>query len=124
MMCLSCPPELQINPRIEKTLHTIARQIGLVMENVRLQEATRSLTITDPLTGVANRRMLEMMLDQALARADRFGQEVSIIMSDIDHFKRYNDAYGHLDGDKALCDVANNIFQGNEENRPGGSLWR
>jgi diguanylate cyclase (GGDEF)-like protein/PAS domain S-box-containing protein len=106
VMCLSCPPELQINPRIEKTLHTIARQIGLVMENVRLQEATRSLTITDPLTGVANRRMLEMMLDQALARADRFGQEVSIIMSDIDHFKLYNDTYGHLEGDKALCDVA------------------
>ena len=106
VMCLSCPPELQINPRIEKTLHTIAREIGLVMENVRLQEATRSLTITDPLTGVANRRMLEMMLDQALARADRFGQEVSIIMSDIDHFKLYNDTYGHLEGDKALCDVA------------------
>jgi diguanylate cyclase (GGDEF)-like protein/PAS domain S-box-containing protein len=106
VMCLSCPPELEINPRIEKTLHTIAREIGLVMENVRLQEATRSLTITDPLTGVANRRMLEMMLDQALARADRFGQEVSIIMSDIDHFKLYNDTYGHLEGDKALCDVA------------------
>jgi diguanylate cyclase (GGDEF)-like protein len=76
------------------------------MENVRLQETTRSLTITDPLTGIANRRMLEMMLDQALARADRFGQEVSIIMSDIDHFKQYNDTYGHLEGDKALCAVA------------------
>jgi diguanylate cyclase (GGDEF)-like protein/PAS domain S-box-containing protein len=106
VICLSCPSEFEINSRIEKTLHTIAREIGLVMENVRLQETTRSLTITDPLTGIANRRMLEMMLDQALARADRFGQEVSIIMSDIDHFKQYNDTYGHLEGDKALCAVA------------------
>ena len=64
----------------------------------RLSDAAR----TDPLTGLLNRRGFDEVLDIELARAERAGSSCSLILADLDHFKRVNDAYGHPEGDKVL----------------------
>jgi diguanylate cyclase (GGDEF)-like protein len=73
--------------------------------NAALDRQIRS----DPLTGVANRRGLAEALDRAWRAAARDGQAVSLLMIDIDHFKAYNDCYGHPQGDACLKAVANTL---------------
>jgi diguanylate cyclase (GGDEF)-like protein len=62
--------------------------------------------MSDPLTGLANRRSFDQALRTELRRATRAGHPLSLLMVDIDHFKRFNDTYGHLVGDDVLCLVA------------------
>ena len=64
------------------------------------------MTITDGLTGVCNRKQLDQLLTSDLTQAQRHGRPLSIVMMDIDHFKRINDQYGHLAGDTVLRSVA------------------
>ena len=73
---------------------------------VRLQRELEAYSYQDGLTGVANRRRLDGYLAQAWEDARRSTQPLSLIMIDIDHFKEYNDHYGHLAGDEALKRVA------------------
>ncbi len=75
----------------------------------RLQEECRQLrelSQTDPLTGLYNRRYMMMTLDQEMERTRRTGLPTSLIMLDLDHFKRLNDTYGHQFGDAVLVRVA------------------
>lgn len=84
----------------------------LSTEKSRLEGATRSLhtlSYLDSLTGLANRRRLDEQLDHEWRRAIRDGTEISFIMADIDFFKKYNDSYGHLAGDKVIKMVASAI---------------
>lgn len=81
----------------------------LLSEFLRLQEKCRrlkELSQTDPLTGLYNRRYLMMSLDQEMERTRRTGLATSLIMLDLDHFKRLNDTYGHQFGDAVLRRVA------------------
>jgi diguanylate cyclase (GGDEF)-like protein len=71
-------------------------------KNVQLER----LSLTDPLTGLFNRRQLMTVLENELKRAARGGHEFAILMIDVDHFKSYNDAFGHQAGDDALVRVA------------------
>lgn len=71
----------------------------------RQADAMRELTLTDTLTGVANRRHFNETLDNEWRRCARAGLPVALIMADIDHFKRYNDSYGHQAGDVCLQQV-------------------
>jgi len=73
----------------------------------RQSDAMRELTLTDALTGVANRRSFNDALDNEWRRCARAAAPLSVIMIDIDHFKLYNDAYGHQAGDICLRQVAN-----------------
>ncbi|APX94246.1 sensor domain-containing diguanylate cyclase [Halomonas sp. 1513] len=73
---------------------------------VRLQRELEAYSYQDGLTGVANRRRLDDYLTQAWEEARRNTQPLSLIMIDIDHFKEYNDHYGHLAGDEALKRIA------------------
>ena len=76
------------------------------------QQAERelaALAATDPLTGLANRRMLDTTLDLEWRRAQRSGAPLSLMMIDVDHFKAFNDNYGHQAGDEALRQVAQQI---------------
>lgn len=73
----------------------------------RQSDAMRELTLTDALTGIANRRSFNDAFDNEWRRCVRSGTPLSVIMIDIDHFKNYNDAYGHQAGDHCLQQVAN-----------------
>jgi diguanylate cyclase (GGDEF)-like protein/PAS domain S-box-containing protein len=81
---------------------TFAAQVGLSVANIRLREALRAQSIKDPLTGLYNRRYLQEMLDREIRRAIRSEQALGILMLDLDHFKNFNDTYGHDAGDAVL----------------------
>ncbi|MBI5829569.1 MAG: diguanylate cyclase, partial [Chloroflexi bacterium] len=83
----------------------IGEQIGLAIANARLHESVQHLAVTDGLTGAFNRRYLDEFLAKELQRCARYQRGVSLILLDIDHFKEYNDAYGHPAGDEALRQV-------------------
>ncbi len=74
--------------------------------NVRRLRVFEQESITDPLTGVYNRRYLERRLADEVARANRYGMPLSVLLIDIDHFKRVNDIYGHQVGDLVLEGMA------------------
>jgi diguanylate cyclase (GGDEF)-like protein/PAS domain S-box-containing protein len=76
-----------------------------ITEQKLLEEQLRLMSITDPLTGVYNRRFLQETLLKELYRAERHGDSFSLIMLDLDHFKRINDSYGHEAGDRVLRHV-------------------
>ena len=95
-----------------RLVQAITAQAAIAIENARLYQQTRDLSNTDSLTRLANRRFFQAALDKEFAQARRYGTNFSLIMIDIDHFKRYNDAHGHLQGDKVLRDVAQ-ILQDN-----------
>ncbi len=71
-----------------------------------LQEQLREQAVRDPLTNLYNRRYLDSTLERELSRCKRDGQALSLMMIDVDHFKNFNDHYGHLAGDEALKGVA------------------
>ncbi len=85
-----------------KLAHTLAEQIALAFSNLSLRERLKYLSVRDPLTGLFNRRHMEEMLDRELRRAVRKDTPVAVLMIDIDHFKRFNDTYGHDAGDMVL----------------------
>lgn len=80
-------------------------------ELARLQKELEELSFKDGLTGVANRRMLDSVLELEWSNARRSRQPLSLIMLDIDYFKQYNDHYGHIAGDECLRTVAGLLTQ-------------
>ncbi|MET0290291.1 MAG: sensor domain-containing diguanylate cyclase [Pseudoxanthomonas sp.] len=78
---------------------------------MRLQKQLEELSYQDGLTGIANRRMFDTVLEREWAAAQQSGTPLSLIMLDIDYFKQYNDHYGHLKGDEALRTVARTLAQ-------------
>jgi diguanylate cyclase (GGDEF)-like protein len=77
----------------------------------------KALAVTDPLTGLANRRRMTEMLESEWHRSLRLDTSISVAMVDIDHFKAYNDHYGHLAGDACLRRVAgalNSVVRGTD----------
>jgi two-component system cell cycle response regulator len=87
-------------------LNTGKRVLELERSLKDANEEIRILSITDPLTGTYNRGYLTERLPQEIKRARRYGRVLSIILCDIDHFKKVNDTYGHLVGDRVLKDLA------------------
>lgn len=85
---------------------TFAGQVGLSVANIRLREALRAQSIKDPLTALYNRRYLTEMLEREIRRAVRAEQSLGILMLDLDHFKKFNDTYGHDAGDTVLRETA------------------
>jgi diguanylate cyclase (GGDEF)-like protein len=90
-------------------LETIAPQVALLLERADLKSragALEQLSVTDGLTGLLNRRYLEERLAEEIKRSNRYGYPMSFMMIDVDHFKSYNDAFGHPAGDQVLKMVA------------------
>jgi diguanylate cyclase (GGDEF)-like protein len=84
---------------------TVADAIALALSNLRLRETLRYQSIRDPLTGLFNRRYLEETFARELSRAARADTLVGVVVFDIDHFKRFNDTYGHEAGDLVLKEL-------------------
>lgn len=80
----------------------LAEQVALALGNLRLRESLKNQSICDPLTGLFNRRYMEESLEREFSRANRSKTSVAIIMMDLDHFKRFNDTFGHQAGDTLL----------------------
>jgi len=94
----SRPPETMTQLAV-----TVAEHAALALANLKLQQTLRDQAIHDLLTGLFNRRYMEEILERELLRAKRRGSSVGVIMVDIDHFKQFNDLYGHEAGDALLA---------------------
>lgn len=101
--------DLELNARIYASLRTKALQDELRAKNKQLEELlykVEYLAITDALTGLYNRRRFHDILQKEFERSKRYSSPVSLLMIDIDHFKKINDKHGHLAGDHVLLEVA------------------
>jgi diguanylate cyclase (GGDEF)-like protein len=100
--------EISERKQAEDALQKANEQLRADMEKIeQLKEELREQAIHDPLTGLYNRRYLNETLARELARVEREKAPLSIIISDVDHFKMINDTYGHSLGDKFLVEIAN-----------------
>ncbi len=99
-------PGTRVDDEKKKLFATIGGQLGVAIENARLFEKTKELSLHDPLTGLANRNFMNIELRKTFAMARRAKRPLSLIMLDLDHFKQFNDTYGHPAGDKLLVDIA------------------
>ncbi len=95
-------------------LQLIAGQTAMAVERSNLFEGMREVGYTDALTGLANRRFFDFILNREIGRARRYGRSLSLMMMDIDYFKQINDTYGHPAGDmilKTMGDLLRNLFR-------------
>jgi diguanylate cyclase (GGDEF)-like protein len=95
------------NPREDRIQLAIAlgEHLGLALANMRLRESLRAQSIRDPLTGLFNRRYLEESLERELRRAIRKQRPLGAVLFDLDHFKQFNDTFGHAAGDALLAEL-------------------
>jgi diguanylate cyclase len=109
------------NQQLEERLNASKLEITELQENL---EAVRTESQTDPLTQLANRKFFDTTLEAAIADAREKNEPLSLMMTDIDHFKNFNDSYGHLTGDQVLRLVAaavkNNVKGQDTAARYGG----
>ena len=96
------------NEALETRLTASKNEITQLQQNL---ETVRNESLTDPLTSLANRKHFDDALAKAAADARSRGDQLSLMMADIDHFKRFNDSYGHLTGDQVLRLVAMSVKQ-------------
>lgn len=85
---------------------TLAKQVSLALASLSLRESLRAQAIRDPLTNLFNRRYMEESLKRELQRVKRRGVSLGVIMVDLDHFKKFNDTFGHKAGDAMLVALA------------------
>jgi diguanylate cyclase (GGDEF)-like protein len=84
----------------------IAAAAGAALQRIQAVERLEHLSLADPLTGLGNRRAFDQALEAEVARAERSGAPLGLVLLDVDHFKRFNDRHGHQAGDEALKEVA------------------
>jgi two-component system, cell cycle response regulator len=96
----------RMTPETETFLAQVANQAQIVVENSRLFERIRNLSIRDSLTELYNHRHSMALVANEFERVGRYQESVSVLMVDIDHFKKFNDEHGHQVGDAILRDVA------------------
>jgi diguanylate cyclase (GGDEF)-like protein/PAS domain S-box-containing protein len=100
----------QVDPKTRESQKRLAvaaaSQIAVSLTNLRLRETLREQSIRDSLTGLFNRRFMQESLDKELQRAKRRQRSLSVIFLDLDHFKRFNDVFGHDAGDGVLQSMA------------------
>lgn len=90
-------------------LETLSDQLAVAIKNARLHQQISHQAITDGLTGLYNVRYFYQTLEKELERSRRYGHHCSLIMLDLDNFKKYNDRFGHLAGDDLLRELADLI---------------
>jgi diguanylate cyclase (GGDEF)-like protein len=90
---------------VRETLQVLANQLAVAMANARAVRQLEEMATTDGLTGCLNKRAFLDQMEQKLMAAQRFGRKLSIIVTDLDHFKAVNDTYGHAAGDRVLKEL-------------------
>jgi diguanylate cyclase (GGDEF)-like protein len=93
----------------QKVAEMVGNSIALALSNIRLRETLRAQAVRDPLTGLYNRRFMEESLIRELSRAERKNTNLGVVMIDIDHFKKFNDRFGHEAGDLVLAGISSLI---------------
>jgi two-component system cell cycle response regulator len=101
----------RIERRVVGMVERFTSHGALALRNAWLLERVQELASTDALTGVANRYTFQQALERELERAARGGEDVTLAMLDIDHFKKLNDTHGHQAGDEVLRRVAATLFE-------------
>jgi diguanylate cyclase len=96
------------NKKLEARLSASRQEIAQLQQNL---EAARTESLTDPLTALSNRKFFDAELGKAVAEAKRSGEPLTLLMSDVDHFKAFNDKFGHVTGDQVLRLVAMSVKQ-------------
>ncbi|USD43256.1 diguanylate cyclase [Vibrio sp. SCSIO 43135] len=96
-----------VSEETKQLAFTIAEHLGLALANLSLQEKLRSQALSDPLTGLFNRRYFEEVFDNEWSKSSADQTPLSLLMLDLDHFKRFNDNFGHDAGDYVLKEVSN-----------------
>jgi diguanylate cyclase len=96
------------NESLEARLSASKQEISTLQENL---EVVRTESLTDPLTGLSNRKYFDLSLEKMIAGATEHSEALSLLMTDIDHFKVFNDTWGHLTGDQVLRLVAQSVKQ-------------
>jgi len=102
-------PKPVMEPELLARLNTGKRLVEMESSLRAANEENRRLSITDALTGVYNRRYLMEQLQRELERAIRYGRPLSILLCDVDHFKKVNDTWGHQMGDEVLVQYAKRL---------------
>jgi diguanylate cyclase len=97
-----------VNYKLEARLNASKQEINQLQENL---EVVRTESLTDPLTSLANRKYFDQALSKAIAESFAKQEALSLMMTDIDHFKTFNDTFGHLTGDQVLRLVALSVKQ-------------
>jgi len=95
----------------QRLVSATGEHAAMAFANLKLQETLRQQSIRDPLTGLFNRRYMEESLDRELHRARRTAGRLGVVMMDIDHFKKFNDTYGHEAGDLVLRAVGTQLLK-------------
>jgi diguanylate cyclase (GGDEF)-like protein len=113
-------PEFDDDKRL--TAVSIAAQAVVALDNARLHRIVRHQALVDGLTGLANRRQAERSLETELARAQRFGGPLAVVLADLDDFKVVNDRHGHLVGDDVLRELAT-VFEATVRNIDIAARW-
>ncbi len=90
----------------QDVLETLTNQTALVLDKVNIVQQIKNLAVRDGLTGLYNHRYFQEKLSEEMVKADRYKKDLSLILTDVDHFKKFNDMYGHQEGDKVLMGVS------------------
>lgn len=98
--------DIKIDPITEQLAFSVSEHLGLALANLSLQEKLRSQALSDPLTGLFNRRFFEQKLEEHSMNSATSEQPLSLLMLDLDHFKRFNDNFGHDAGDFVLKEIS------------------
>ena len=106
LLMLAKYTEATFEPEDLRLLMIISNQVGLAIQNRRLYEQAYYSAITDGLTGIYNQKYFREQLEFQLEKAKEYGFKISLILIDIDHFKKFNDTYGHQIGDRVLKEVS------------------
>ena len=114
----ACEPDSEpVRESLQRLSVTVAGRLALSLASLQLRATLREQSIRDPLTGLFNRRFMEETLDRELRRCARGHEPVSVLMIDVDHFKQFNDNFGHDAGDsvlRAISDYFQSSFRGTD----------
>ncbi|MCL5429101.1 MAG: sensor domain-containing diguanylate cyclase [Chloroflexi bacterium] len=106
VMNISWPTPRHFDQEELHAMELLADQAAIAVENARLHTIVQNEALTDPLTGLPNRRAFDLRLAEEVRRSARYHHTFTVLMVDLDDFKRVNDTHGHMVGDVALREIA------------------